>query len=143
MTIEPETKFALILAALILTLFVLLNVLVFPASAEELCLDSAQAVREASPGAWPVWGLRVSGHEGQRCWFPGVGRKAQSRRTAAEGVSSARRRVASIPATTAIPIPRDRLGSGAPIDEEDKQRQLDELFPPSRIEDAFVAAGWR
>src|SRR5262249_53676222 len=143
MTIEPETKFALILAALMLALFVLLNFLVFPASSEELCLDSAQAVREASPGAWPTWGLRVPGHEGHRCWFPGVGRRAQDRRAVAESVSSAHRRVGSIPAMRNIPIPRDRLGSGAPIDEEDKQRQLDELFPLNRIEDVFTAVGWR
>lgn len=142
MTIEPETKFALILAALILALFVVLNFLVFPASSEELCLDSAEAVRGASPGAWPMWGLRVPGHEGHRCWFPGVGRRAHHRGAVAEG-ASARGKVASILATTAIPIPRDRLGSGAPIDEDDKQRQLDELFPPNRIEDTFAAIGWQ
>lgn len=140
MCINFDTKLALPLAALMIAFLVVLN---FRASSEELCLPSARSVREASPGTWPRWGLRVPGHEGHKCWFPGVERKAHDRSPIAEGISSTDRTVGSDPATGPIPVPRDRLGSGAPIDEADKQRQLDELFPPNRIEDDFAAVGWR
>ncbi len=36
------------------------------------CFDSASAVRQNSPGAWPSWTLRAFGHEGTRCWYAGT-----------------------------------------------------------------------
>jgi hypothetical protein len=36
------------------------------------CFSSLEAVRKADPGAWPSWTLRMPGHEGTRCWYPGT-----------------------------------------------------------------------
>jgi hypothetical protein len=34
------------------------------------CLRSAAAVRQAAPGAWPSYTLQMTGHQGERCWYP-------------------------------------------------------------------------
>jgi hypothetical protein len=41
-------------------------------SSSSNCLPSAAAVRQAHPGAWPLWTLRAPGHSGTRCWFAGT-----------------------------------------------------------------------
>ena len=33
------------------------------------CLNSAAAVRQRYPQAWPSWSLRAQGHEGTKCWY--------------------------------------------------------------------------
>src|SRR5947209_189973 len=33
------------------------------------CLESADAVRQHYPGAWPSWTLRAAGQEGRKCWY--------------------------------------------------------------------------
>ena len=45
------------------------------------CFDSASAVRQNSPGAWPSWTLRALGHEGTRCWYAATQFTARHRRS--------------------------------------------------------------
>lgn len=33
------------------------------------CFDSAEAVRQENPAAWPSWTMRAPGHEGNKCWY--------------------------------------------------------------------------
>jgi hypothetical protein len=52
------------------------------------CFDSASAVRQHFPGAWPSWSLREPGHEGTRCWYAatrfGAHRRSEMRRNETE-----------------------------------------------------------
>ena len=91
-----------------------------------ICFADADGVRHHSPGAWPSWTYRMSGHEGEKCYFPttkgrleypGAGRRAHK---ADDSVSAHRRTAGSIPATGAIPLPRpipfDKIGGKHRID---------------------------
>jgi len=41
-----------------------------PEITNSTCFDSASAVKQSHPEAWPSWTLRARGHENTKCWYP-------------------------------------------------------------------------
>jgi hypothetical protein len=90
------------------------------------CYHSAPAVRADHPGAWPSWSQRLSGHAGQKCWFP------TERQVVPDGKKSVKPNMVS---THDTPRPRSSSAAGvvpfprAMPFELQKERALEEMIP--------------
>ena len=140
-----------LLAINALTMAIALVVLAGRAPAEDLdCLHSAQAVREASPGAWPSW-RRV---DGGRCWYAKGHKHAKEVmplvRQVLNGSDSrheTKPRSFSV-AAGAVPLPRPRreaIITPHPPLEEAKALMMQLMFGivTNPGDEAFTAAGER
>jgi hypothetical protein len=84
-----------------------------------VCFADAYGVRRHSPKSWPQYTLRMAGHKGERCWYPGqrqarrevmpAGSKPTIRHTARFDVRPRSMPAATTPSAGAAPLTESDL----------------------------------
>jgi hypothetical protein len=115
--------------------------------AQAECLPTAQAVRSAHPGAYPLWSNRVRGHKGDRCWYAEGWRNKEARHDAPHKASDVDVPVKSDDAPAQAkrpsvrPWPEPKMTPQAIIDQAFSEFR-DKPDADSRIEDSILIAYW-